>query len=256
MYYAPVSDSWISVTTPRPDATWRLVCFPHAGGGASSFFPWARELAHLPVEVAALRLPGREARLREAPIEDLSILVGHIDDALEAATDTRPVVWFGHSSGSRIAFEVARRRRALDRSLPFHFFVSGAPAPDVVRATPTLHRIAGDDEFLEAVASAYGGVPAAVLAHKELRALVAPALRADLRMHERYVYTDAQPLPCPITAFGGRADTSVSEEWLRGWSRHTAAGFDWEMFEGDHFYLHEGRARSAVLRALIERIRT
>jgi surfactin synthase thioesterase subunit len=140
--------------------------------------------------------------------------------------------------------------------LPVHLVVSGAPAPDVVRATPTLHRIVGDDAFLQAVAHAYGGVPAAVLQHKELRALVAPALRADLRMHERYVYTDAPPLPCPITAFGGLSDVSVSEDWLRGWARHTAADFDWKMFAGDHFYLHEGRTRSTVLQALLERVRT
>lgn len=251
-----MSDSWISVTTPRSAATWRLLCFPHAGGGASSFFSWSRELADIPVEVATLRLPGREARLREAPLEDLATLVSQIDDALELFNDARPVVWFGHSSGARIAFEVARRRRAHDRSLPVHLVVSGAPAPDVVRSTPTLHRITSDDEFLHAVATAYGGVPAAVLAHQELRVLVAPSLRADLRMHERYVYTDAPPLPCPITAFGGLADTSVSEAWLRGWERHTAAEFQWEMFDGDHFYLHESRARSALLRALIERVRT
>jgi len=256
VYYAPVFDSWISVTTPRPDATWRLVCFPHAGGGASSFFSWSRELAHIPVEVATLRLPGREARLREAPLDDLPTLVSHIDEALEAFGDGRPVVWFGHSSGARIAFEVARRRRARGRSLPVHLVVSGAPAPDVVRSTPTLHRIASDDEFLHAVASAYSGVPAAVMEHQELRALVAPALRADLKMHERYVYTVEEPLPFPITAFGGSADTSVSESWLRGWERHTAGEFHWQMFPGDHFYLHEPGMRTELLRALVRRVGT
>ncbi len=247
-----MSESWISVPAPRPDATWRLVCFPHAGGGASSFHAWARELAGAPVEVATLRLPGREARLRETPIEDLPVLVAHIDDALEAAGDSRPAVWFGHSSGARIAFELARRRRSRGGTLPTHLVVSGAPAPDVVRSTPTLHRIVSDDEFLHAVAGAYGGVPTAVLAHAELRALVAPALRADLKMHERYVYTDGPPLPIPITAFGGTADPSVSEAWLKGWARHTAAGFRSQLFPGDHFYLHEGRTRSELLRALLQ----
>lgn len=246
-----MSESWISVPSPRPDATWRLVCFPHAGGGASSFYAWARELAGAPVEVATLRLPGREARLREAPIEDLPTLVAHIDDALDASGDVRPAVWFGHSSGARIAFELARRRRHRGGPLPIHLVVSGAPAPDVVRSTPTLHRILSDDEFLHAVAEAYGGVPSAVLAHAELRALVAPALRADLKMHERYVYTDDTPLPIPITAFGGTADQSVSETWLRGWERHTSSGFQSKLFDGDHFYLHEARTRIEVLRELL-----
>lgn len=230
------------------------MCFPHAGGGASSFYSWARDLAHVPVEVATLRLPGREARIREAAIEDLSVLVAHIDEALEAGGDTRPAVWFGHSSGARIAFEVARRRRARGGPLPGHLIVSGAPAPDVVRSTPTLHRIADDDEFLQAVATAYGGVPAAVLAHAELRALIAPALRADLKMHERYVYTDAAPLPMPITAFGGTDDQSVSEGWLRGWERHTAGPFRWRLFPGDHFYVHDPGIRAEVLRQVLASI--
>jgi medium-chain acyl-[acyl-carrier-protein] hydrolase len=254
VYYAPVFDSWVSVPAPRADATWRLVCFPHAGGGASSFFPWARELSAVPVEVATVRLPGREARLREAPIEDLPELLEHLDAALDGSVDTRPMVWFGHSSGARIAFELARLRRSRGGTLPQHLIVSGAPAPDVVRLTPTLHRIASDDEFLSAVASAYGGVPSAVLAHAELRALVAPALRADLKMHERYVYTDAAPLPMPITAFGGTADQSVSEEWLKGWARHTVAEFRSQLFAGDHFYLHESRTRSELLRALVQTV--
>lgn len=231
-----------------------MVCFPHAGGGASSFFSWARELAHGTVEVATLRLPGREARLREASIEDLPELVAHIDAALEAVGDSRPTVWFGHSSGARIAFELARRRRGRGGTLPAHLIVSGAPAPDVVRSTPTLHRIASDDEFLNAVATAYGGVPATVLSHAELRALVAPALRADLKMHERYVYTDAAPLPIPITAFGGTDDPSVSETWLRGWERHTTEEFRWQLFPGSHFYLHEKQTRSTVLRALLQSV--
>ncbi len=254
MYYAPVFDSWVSVPAPRTDAAWRLVCFPHAGGGASSFFPWARELAHVPVEVATLKLPGREARLRETPIEDLPELLGHLDAALDGSGDTRPMVWFGHSSGARIAFELARARRSRGATLPHHLIVSGAPAPDVIRSSPTLHRIASDDEFLESVASAYGGVPSAVLANAELRALVAPALRADLKMHERYVYTDAAPLPIPITAFGGTADQSVSEEWLRGWERHTTEAFRWQLFAGDHFYLHEPHARTEVLRAILHTV--
>ena len=230
------------------------MCFPHAGGGASSFFSWARELAGASVEVATLRLPGREARLRETPIEDLPVLVAHIDDALESEGDVRPTVWFGHSSGARIAFELARRRRNRGGTLPVQLMVSGAPAPDVVRSTPTLHRITSDDEFLQAVAQAYGGVPAALLAHAELRALVAPALRADLKMHERYVYTDAPPLPIPITAFGGTADQSVSEVWLRGWERHTSDTFQSRLFEGDHFYLHDPRIRTDVLRELLRAV--
>lgn len=248
MYYARVSDSWISAPVSVPSARLRLVCFPHAGGGASSFVPWARLLAPEGIEVVALRLPGREARLRETPPEDLSTLVAGIDDALTPSTT--PVAWWGHSSGARIAFELARRRHANGGPLPGHLIVSGAPAPDVRRTTPTLHRIVDDGTFLQAVAHAYGGVPEAVLQNAELRALVAPALRADLRLHERYVFVEGEPLPIPITAWGGTDDPSVSEDWVRRWARHTSRTFEWAMMPGDHFFVYGLSARNELRLAL------
>jgi medium-chain acyl-[acyl-carrier-protein] hydrolase len=236
-----VTDRWFSVPRPKPDAEWRLVCFPHAGGGASSFVPWARALEDTPVEVAILKLPGREARVRELPIDDLALLVEHVGRAV-SALDARPTVWFGHSSGARVAFETLRWLRARGRELPDRLFVSGAPAPDVPRTAPTLHTIEDDREFLQAVAESYGGVPQLVLDHDELRSLIVPALRADLKIHERYVYKDEAPLPLPITAYGGLDDASVPERWLTGWQRHTAADFSHQMFPGHHFFLHDARA--------------
>jgi len=183
----------------------------------------------------------------------MSTLVACLDDALcafDATHPPRPTLWFGHSSGARVAFELARRRHAAGRPLPGHLVVSGAPAPDIVRTTPTLHRIADDVTFLRAVADAYGGVPADVLAHEELRALVIPTLRADLRLHERYVYVDAPPLPIPLLAVGGESDPAVPDVWLQQWARHTTGGFRCERYPGHHFYLHDPVVRSALLRTL------
>ncbi len=253
MYYADVPHTWISTPTPRHDAQWRLICFPHAGGGASSFHGWSAALADASVEVAALRLPGREARVNEPAIVELRSLVAQLDEALHGWSDGRPEVWFGHSSGARVAFELARRRRATGRRLPDQLVVSGAPAPDVPRAMSTLHTITDDQAFLAAVSCAYGGVPPTVLEHPELLSLVTPALRADLRMHERYVYVEAPPLPIPILAVGGADDRSVPEAWLRRWGRQTTSTFDVALLPGDHFYLQAPPARDLLLRLLVER---
>ena len=87
------------------------------------------------------------------------------------------------------------------------------------------------------------GTPAEVLEHRELMALMLPLLRADFESIETYTYTDAEPLDCPITAFGGRRDVSVSPDEMEGWREQTAADFSLHMFEGDHFFLHEHGAR-------------
>ncbi len=47
-----------------PQARFRLFCFPYAGGGASIFRGWPRELPSW-IEVFGIQLPGRENRLKE-----------------------------------------------------------------------------------------------------------------------------------------------------------------------------------------------
>ena len=53
----------------------RLLCLPPAGAGAQFFRGWSDALPD-GVEVLALRLPGRESRLREAPILLAFVLMG------------------------------------------------------------------------------------------------------------------------------------------------------------------------------------
>lgn len=245
------SETWFSIPMPRPAADLRLVCFPHAGGGASAFFPWSKALAGYPIEVAAVRLPGRESRLREPACADLGAIVDALVLALQSLPD-RPFAFFGHSAGARVAFETTRKLRGLGRRLPLHLFVSGAMAPNVPHSGPLLHAIPDQDTFLSEVSGRYGGIPSLVMDHTELRNLIAPALRADLEMHERYVYRAESPLPIDITAYGGQQDASVSLEGLARWREQTAAHFSSRIFPGDHFFLNE--ERDALLADVIARL--
>jgi surfactin synthase thioesterase subunit len=239
------------VPIPRPDAAARLFCFPHAGGGAAVYAPWARALRDRPIEIAAAQLPGRDDRLREPACADLDCIVDGLADAIEPLAD-RPYAFFGHSLGALVAFELARRLRDRRAGGPAHLFVSGAHAPQIPRDTPPLRFIDGDAAFLEAVAATYGGVPKIVLEQAELRVALVPALRADLALTETYTYRDAPPLTCPIAAYGGASDPFVSEARLAGWREHTTGEFSCRLFAGHHFYLN--RAREALLADITGRL--
>ena len=92
---------------PRPMATKRLICVPHAGAGASIYRPW---LALLPetIELYALQLPKREERYQAPALQDWE----SVEQALEeVATKLSPIptVIFGHSLGSLLALLLARK---------------------------------------------------------------------------------------------------------------------------------------------------
>lgn len=222
------------IVTPRPvDSGVRMFCFPYAGGGASMFRSWAESKALRDVEVCAVQLPGREARIAEAPIGDLSRLMCLLCDVLEPWLD-RPFLLFGHSVGALVSFELARELRRRGGIEPRHLFVSACPAPHL-RNSERMCDLP-DNDFLDRLYR-FNGTPPDVLNHPELMQLMLPTLRADFALRDRYVYRDEPPLNCSITAFGGMNDQHVSGADLRAWRRHTRERFQLWLFQGDHFFL-------------------
>ncbi|MEU5401627.1 alpha/beta fold hydrolase [Streptomyces sp. NPDC005963] len=224
-------DPWCSRFHSSPTAERRLVCFPHAGGSASFYFPLSAELRG-PVDLLAVQYPGRQDRRGERGIEDLQIMA---DGAFEALRrwDDLPLTLFGHSMGALVAFEVARRFEAAGGRID-HLFVSGRRAPSVARPE-RAHLL--DDEGIVAEVRAMSGTDARLLDDEELLRMVLPALRSDYRALETYRAAPGAAVACPVTALVGDRDpwTPLSEAGM--WRDHTRGGFDLKVFGGGHFYL-------------------
>jgi medium-chain acyl-[acyl-carrier-protein] hydrolase len=221
-----------------------LFCLPYAGGGASVFRVWP-EAMPAGVELSAVQLPGHEARIREPPVDDLGALVRVLADEV-APLAREPYALFGHSMGAEIAFQLARELRRRGARAPARLFVGGRGAPHcLLKHQPILHL--SDAEFLKALVERYNGIPQEVLDEPELVALILPALRADLRIVERYEYVAEPPLECPISAYGGTTDAISPEEDIRAWRSHTAGEFEATILPGGHFFLNEAEARKRLL---------
>jgi len=234
---------------PNPDAELRLFCFPYAGASAAIYRGWHQKLPAA-VEVRAVELPGRGTRLREKPFLGLLPLVEHLGEALEPYLD-RPFVFFGHSMGALIAFELSRLLRREGRTLPVHLFVSGHRAPHLPSKHRPIHSLP-EREFVQELRN-LEGTPEAVLENEELMELLSPVLRADFSVCETYYYHDEEPLSCPITAFGGTEDTDVDRSMLEPWKLHTTGAFRLHMLPGNHFFLQTSEAQ--LLRLVAEVLR-
>lgn len=229
MALSTVSPSrWYRVFRPRPTATRRLVCFPHAGGSASVFHRWADRLPGS-IELVAVQYPGRQDRRDEEPIGELTELADRVTSAVGPLFD-RPVAFFGHSLGATIAFEVARRLSTPATRLTVSARV---PPGDCTPSGYDFRR----DEDLRRYLQRLGG--AAMLAQdEELWQVAVPPLRADLIMSSGYRYADGPPLTCPITVIAALADHSCPMAAMRGWASHTVGAFDEHVLPGDHYYIN------------------
>lgn len=240
-----LTQTWLARPRPAPQATTRLICFHHAGGNPSNFRPWLPDLPNS-VELLAVRLAGRDARMREAPATNIDAIVGPLAQAIAPLTAAGPVLFFGHSLGSLIAFETLRELRRTGASMPKAFVVSGRRAPGTGRAL-TLHTLP-DDQFVREVQRIYGGIPAVIMQEPELLAMTIPVLRGDLTINETYSFVEEPPLEgLPIHAIGGTDDPHVIPTELQAWKAQTTGAFEWAQFDGDHFYLGTPAGRRWVI---------
>jgi medium-chain acyl-[acyl-carrier-protein] hydrolase len=229
------TNQWLPALPDEEDEI-RLFCLPYAGAGASVYRDWSKLFADN-TGVYPIQFPGRENRIEEPSFSTMEELVDELSKAILPCL-RRPFVFFGHSIGARIAFELTRNLRRKWNLRPLHLIVSGSRAPHIPEPKP-LHHLS-DDEFVQELRR-FSGTPEEVLRNRELMNMFIPILRADFSVDETYVFAQDEPLDCPITAFGGTEDKEANREEMEAWACHTRAGFDFEMIEGDHFFLHSQR---------------
>jgi surfactin synthase thioesterase subunit len=130
-------------------------------------------------------------------------------------------------------------------------FAFALRAPQLPHPHPLLHRLP-DGEFIDQLCDQYGGIPQALLDNPDLLKLMLPCLRVDCTVCETYRYVDEAPLACPITAVGGTRDRRITEREIGDWRYQTTEDFRCEMFDGDHFFLQNGRDQllASVMRDL------
>jgi medium-chain acyl-[acyl-carrier-protein] hydrolase len=240
------ASKWFQCPCPKPRAKVRLFCFHYAGGGASAYNHWGRDLPDT-IEVVAIQLPGREARMFEPVFTSLKPLLAALSDEILPCLDM-PFAFFGHSMGAIVSFELARLLQTQYNKIPVHLFVSGYPAPHTYK-NETPYYTQPDDKLIESIKK-LGGTPQEILANEELMRLVLPTIRADFQVCDTYEFEDGEILECPLTAFGGSQDEMLTEAGMQAWEELTRAEFELKMFEGDHFYLLEPGNRDRLFKSI------
>lgn len=225
--------AWVRRFHPAPHPRARLVCFPHAGGSASYFFPVSRALAPS-IEVICLQYPGRQDRRAEPCLDSVTALADGTVEALAEWTDL-PLVLFGHSLGASVAFETARRLQAAGTQV-HGLFASGRRGPTAERDERVHERT---DEGLLAELRRLSGTDGSLLGDPDMVAMILPALRADYRAAETYRHSPGETLRCPVTALVGDDDPKVTVEEARDWAAHTSGPFDLKVLPGGHFFLQD-----------------
>lgn len=190
-----------------------------------------------------MQLPGRGTRFNEPCLTTLTAVVDNLKNALQPLLD-KPFVFFGHSMGALIAYEVCCALYRAQQSLPKRLMLSACSAPHTKGREKALHQLPSE-EFWQEIKK-INGTPDAVLANTELLELIEPTLRADFHLvyDWRQVSSNIQKpiLPVYFELFAGKNDPSVTPQQVEEWARYSTYPSTLHCLNGDHFFIHESSA--------------
>lgn len=218
----------LSATLPSDVET--LFIFPHAGGSAAAYKPFARAFS-TDARRIAVQYPGRAGGHDVPDLDSISALADDIYPMLRRTITTARVAFFGHSMGGLIAFDIARRLEE-DGNPIAALFVSASPAPGH-GGYEQLHQ-GSDDELLEMVATMTGTDSRFV--GGQFGATVLKTLR-NYGAITSYRCAPGTTLSCPIYAYAAAEDAAVSHDSIGAWSEFTTGDFALRTVAGDHFYI-------------------
>ncbi len=202
------------------------------GWGAPWFCRWG-ELLPAEVDLVAVQYPGRLNRLGERCLTEMDEMTAGVCRAL-AEDGAGPVVLFGHSMGSLVAYEVARRLGADPERPGVCLIVSGRRHPGTrPGAAAPIHR----RRALRRAHPARRDRPDGAAGRPAAPAR-ADTARYDYHLVETYRHRARLPaVLLPGQPPAAERDPEASLDEMRDWARVTTGAFDLRVFPGDHFYL-------------------
>jgi medium-chain acyl-[acyl-carrier-protein] hydrolase len=228
-----MKNKWFVIPKPNLTADLKLICFPYAGGSSSTYFPWIKWLPDN-VELIIIQAPGRGARIDESAYSDMQTLIKNLIEFIPHILN-KPYVFFGHSLGSRIAFELMNQLSILNYAIPHHFIASGSKGPHHISTKEPTYNLP-HDKFIDEL-KLLNGTPQAVLENKELMELFLPLLKADFEIADKYYYQGNTRFNCPISVLGGEEDVEISLSDLCSWGIFFKNDADIHILPGNHFFI-------------------
>jgi surfactin synthase thioesterase subunit len=228
-----LDNKWFVIPKPNPNADLRLICFPYAGGSATIYMSWVKFLPKN-VELVIVQPPGRGTRMFEQAFSTMASLTTELLKVFPNYID-KPYIFFGHSLGSRVAFELTKQLQILSLPLPQYFIASGSRGPHIASTKKSIHHLP-DDEFI-AELKRLNGTPQAVIENKELMELFLPLLRADFEIADNYCFTGNVSFNCPIFVLSGEEDIDITQFHLESWGDFFNSTAEVHMISGNHFFI-------------------
>jgi surfactin synthase thioesterase subunit/3-oxoacyl-(acyl-carrier-protein) synthase/acyl carrier protein len=266
------STPWLSYKEKRINPKIRVFCFPYGGGSASIYRDWHHDFPET-IEVCPIQLPGRENRLNEMPISEMKGLIKTLISELRPYLNV-PFLFFGHSMGALIAYELTRELKKQNLPLPMHLFVSAFPDPRLPakglnnllthlnKNNITLNSMDSgvaisklSDEQLLILSDAFNQHGLTdykdYLLNREITKILLPIFINDMKLIKDYRYQHVNPLDIPLTVFLSKCDAWIPYDDHLSWQEHTSKSCTFHEYDAEHLFIKDKSIKQAIINIIV-----
>ncbi|NBI29786.1 thioesterase II family protein [Chengkuizengella marina] len=215
----------------------KLFCFPYAGGSSAIYNKWKRYFNNQSIEIVPIELAGRGTRMGEPLYDNLNEAVEDVYKWISKQIDSTPYALFGHSMGSKIAYELYYKLINLNHNEPEMIFFSGSSAPHSKKTDKQQVHLLPNDEFKREVLD-LGGTSEEIFDNRQLAELFVPIIREDYKIVETYQYKEKQnKINCKTVVLYGLQDKYI--DIIKEWDELTDLPSTYHFINGGHFFIQE-----------------
>ncbi|XP_071478045.1 phenolphthiocerol/phthiocerol polyketide synthase subunit C-like [Diadema antillarum] len=247
---------WLDVDENIETPSAQMICFPSVGEGPTMFSTWRDQLADRNIQMITVQMPGWERREQEKPLQNLEEIVLKLAEVILPTLIRGHFVFFGHSIGGLIAFELAHYLRDNYNVSPAHIFVSSWFSPTLEYPRPDdLKQNGHSYRKMQRIVNNYvgssrspttNGFPfkfsffePSTLSNVRRRNALIPSIEAAILICKKYRHLHTHKLQCSLTVLGGKDDDFIPPNLLDDWKKeiHPSAQFQKILFPGKHMYI-------------------
>lgn len=211
---------------------YKIFCFSHAGGSASRFLPWMKQMKN--ITVIPIELPGKNTRMKVELPTDLWEVVDDVARNIVDLVDYQDKIFiYGHSFGALLAFYVTYQLEN-EYGIEIAKLIVAARQSVNVDKKESYNTTMGDEELIKELEE-YGGTPELFWQSRELQKIYLPIIKSDYKLNEQHVYHD-EHINASILAHIGNQDRDITIADIKCWNDVTKGNFEYEVFEGNHFF--------------------
>lgn len=230
-----MKNRWIFRQIKRDTPSCRIFFFHHAGGTALLYKNWEKYISSS-CEPVFVQLPMRANRMADDMPDSIQELAR---DFIKESMDLFdiPCMFFGHSMGAQVAYEVANQL-SQNGIEPAGLFISACEAPNGKdKIIPYGNALEADrDVILEILRDYDHMLDDEVLEDEDFLEYYLPIVRKDFYLSDIYRKNPDNKLECDIQVFAGTNDNHVDYSQCFDWEKFTKKDFEIYELPGDHFY--------------------